>query len=285
MKKYLPQIDLLTLMAGAVGILLRFWLLSLGEDDKGLYPAHHISWILLLVLSAAVAVCLFLIARFAGKERSYRANFPASALGAMGYAAAALGLALAGRNHFDQENLFLYPVAGFTALFAAVALLWGCVCRMKGTRPHYLVFALPCLYFGLRLFCMGHMWGDEPEMSRFLFSFLATAALIPACYQLWAFAVGLGNRSACLLGSLLAVYLCLVAVPGDTDALLYLTAGCWLLLNLCPPKPPVRRSAPVEQPEEEPPAPQPEELLPEQRDAEIDAIIAELMLQTDDLKE
>lgn len=284
MKKYLPHIDLIALISGALGILLRFWLLRVGEDEKGLYPAHHISWIALLLLTGAVLVALFLIAGSVSKDRSYRANFPASLPGALGYVAAATGLVLVGIKHFGQSALYLYPIAGAVALLSAAVLLLGGWCRFKGTRPHFLVFALPCLYFALRLFCMGHTWGDEPELQRFLFPFLATAVAISAFYQLWAFCVGLGNRSSSLLCSLLTVYLCLVSVPGENDGILFLTLAIFLFLNLCSTKEPVRRAPAAAQPEEAP-APRPEELLPQDRDSEIDAIIAEIRLQTDELKE
>jgi hypothetical protein len=131
---------------------------------------------------------------------------------------------------------------------------------------------------------MGHTWGDEPEISRFLFAFLATAAAVPAFYQLWAFAVGLGKRASSLLCSLLAVYLCLVAAPGDANGLVYLAMAAFFFLNLCPKKPSPRRVVPVA-PVEEPTVIPQEEKLPEQQDAEIDALIAELKLQIEDFKE
>lgn len=191
---------------------------------------------------------------------------------------------LCGTNHFGQGTLLLYSLTGVAGLVAAAALLAGGWFRFKGARPPYVVPAIPCLYFCLRLFCMGHAWGDEPEISRFLFAFLATAAAVPAMYQLWAFAVGLGKRSSSLLCSLLAVYLCLVAVPGDEDWLFYLCMAAFFFLNLCPPKASPRRTPPAA-PVETPSAIPPEEMLPEQRDAEIDALIAELQLQIDDIKE
>ena len=52
MKKYLANIDLITLAVAVIGVLLRFWHLSSGPDSNGLYPGNHIAWILLLCFSA-----------------------------------------------------------------------------------------------------------------------------------------------------------------------------------------------------------------------------------------
>ena len=75
MKKHLANIDLITLAVAVIGVLLRYWHLSAGPDSNGLYPDNHIAWTLLLCLSAAMVVALFLIAGTAGKSRSYSANF------------------------------------------------------------------------------------------------------------------------------------------------------------------------------------------------------------------
>lgn len=296
MKKYLPHIDLVTLAASVVGILLRFWLAAVGVDEKGLYPANHISWILLILLTVCLLAALFLLAMHAGKNRFYNDNYPASLPGALGFAAGSAGLIVTAVRHFLTKGIRLYTVAGVLGILAAAALLLGGWCRYKGKKPHFIVFALPCAYLGVRLFCMGHAWGDEPELCRFLIAFFATAACVLATYQLWAFSVDLGKRTSSMLWSLMAVYLCLVSVPGDGDAVFYLTMAVWLFLNLCPKKAPLHLVPAVDVPEEAPAAqppveeaPVPEETAPAAAepslDNEIEAIIAELRKQTEELKE
>lgn len=297
MKKYLPYIDLVTLAASVVGILLRFWLAAVGVDEKGLYPANHISWILLILLTVCLLAALFLLARNAGKNRFYSDNFSASLTGAVGYAAGAAGLVLASVRHLLTRGIKLYTVAGVLGLLAAAAMVLGGWCRYKGKKPHFIVFALPCAYFGVRLFCMGHIWGDEPELCRFLIPFFATAACMLSSYQLWAFSVDLGKRTSGLLWNMMAVYLCLVSVPGDADAIFYLAMALWLFWNTypktCPIHPAPQVKAPAEVPMEtqpEPPAdaPTPEVAVPDADsllDAEIEAIIAEIRQQTHNLKE
>ncbi len=293
MKKYLPKIDLLTLLAAAVGILLRLWLLLVGTDERGLYPAGHISGVLLILLSIAVAGIIFLVAGCAGRSRAYSANFRASLPGAIGFILLGVGLLPCAMRYLLGGTILLEWIAGLSGIFAAVALLWGGVCRRSGRKPHYLTFALPCLFFALHLFCMGHTWGDEPELVRFLPEFFAAAACVPACYQLWAFTVDLGNRATSLFWSLLAAYFCLIAVPGSDNALLCLTGAVWLLTNLCPKRPSAPRRF-AQKPAQEAARPEAEAEMPAAQepiapaplnDPEMDALLEQILREFADGEE
>lgn len=253
MKSILRDIHWLTLMAGTVGALLRFCLLLEGTDDRGLYPAGHFSWTALVIFSLAVLVVLFLTTRHAGRSRRYLDNFPASIGGAIGFIVGAAGLVLMGLEGLSNPDI-LARVESIVAIPAATGLLFAAWSRFRGEKVHYLLYALPCLYFALHLFSMGRSYGNEPEESRFLFAFFASAASIVSFYQLWGYAVDLGNRAFSLFFSLLTVYLCMVAAPGSQHATLYITTAVCLFLNLCPRKAAARRAAPLVQ-EEVPEAP------------------------------
>ena len=289
MKKYLPFIESITLGASALGVLLRFWFLRLGPDDKGLYPAGHISWILLIILSILLLAVLFLLAGYAGKNRYYAPNFPPSIPGAAGFAAGAAGLFVASSRDLIVAGIKLYRIAGVVGILAGAALLLGGWCRLNGKKPRFVVFLLPCVYLALRLFCMGHTWGDEPEYSRFLFPFLATAGLLLSSYQLWAFCVDMGQRSMSLFISLCTFYLCIVSVVGNIDRFFYLTMAAWLFTNLCPNKNPALPIAPdsqpplAEGPAVEEVAPPPENVSAVS--SEVDAIIAQILRETAQEKE
>lgn len=286
MKKYLPNVDLITIAVAVIGILLRYWHLSVGPDSNGLYPANHIAWTLLLCLSAAMVVVLFLIAGGAGKSRNYHANFSPSLTGAVGFALAGFAILLSGWNYLQGESLMLFTIAGVLGLLSGAALLVGGWCRWKGKRPHFLVFALPCAFLALKLFCTGHTWGDEPELHRYLLGFFANVMCVLATYQHWAFAVNLGNRARSLLCSLLAVYLCLIATPGSNEQIFYLAMAIWLFTNLCPkaaaPFRPVIHPETAPQPEDVPAEPAPAD---EETDPEIEAIISEFRMKIDEIKE
>ena len=125
-------------------------------------------------------------------------------------------------------------------------LLLAAYCRLQGKKPHFLCHAAPAAFFALRLFLLGKELGAEPEVSRYLFEMLASLAMVPACYQLWGFDVDLGKRDKCLFWMLTAAYLCIVAIVGMENWLLYLCCAAWLLTGCCKlqflPKP-LRRAA------------------------------------------
>lgn len=231
MKKYLRYADVLVLFAGALGLLLRLIMVMGGTDEKGLYPRHHAAWILLCILSVAVVAVLFLLTRQVGADQRYKKNFPASIPGAVCTALAAVGITF---TAFDLFKADLLHILCFLAGLAAMAgLLLAAYCRLNGRKPHFVCHAAPAIFFALRVFLLGKDLGSEPEASRYIFEMLASLAMIPACYQLWGFDVGLGRRDKCLFWSLTAAYLCIVAIVGIENWLLYLTSAAWLLTNMC----------------------------------------------------
>jgi len=231
MKKYLRYADVFVLFAGALGLLLRLIMRLGGTDHRGLYPANHPAWIILCLFSIAVVVLLWLLTRQVGADHRYHKNFPASTPGAIGTALAAVGIVITAINVFNGE--ILPSIVGILGLLSAAALLPAAWLRHLGKKPPFLCHALPAFFFALRIFLLGKDLGDEPEFSRFLFEVLASLAIVPACYQLWGFDVDLGKRDKSLFWSLTATYLCIVAIVGMENWLLYLTCGAWLLTNTC----------------------------------------------------
>lgn len=234
MKKFLRFANLLSLGAGALGMALAAWLFSAGTDEKGLYPAGHIAWVLLGILSAAVVIFAWLLTRQAGINRSYRQNFPRSLVAALGCAAGGIGLLSSSFQTLTMGKA-LGLLTGALGIFAAIPLFWAAVCRMRGQRCKLPVYILPCFFFALQLFVIGQKFGSEPEMQRYLYRFWATLSMVPACYWLWSFDVNLGKRPDCLFWCLVAGYCNLVAAVGSGQALLHLTMAAWMLTAL--PKP------------------------------------------------
>lgn len=259
MKKYLRYADVFVLFSGALGLVLRLILRLGGTDHRGLYPANHPAWIILCIWSILVVACLWLLTRDAGNEQRYRKNFPASLPGAIGSAIGAVGMAVTAFSLFEMK---LLPLLCFVlGLLSAAGLLLSALFRYTGKKPHFLCHALPAFFFALRIFQLGQQLGAEPEMNRFLFEMLASLAMIPACYQLWGFDVDLGKREKSLFWSLTAAYLCMVAIVGMDNWLLYLSMAAWLMTNLCPLKRLNKRPRPAAQPDEEE-APAEEEVAP-----------------------
>lgn len=231
MKKYLRYANLFTLAAGLIGMLLLCWLYAVGTDERGLYPANHIAWILTGILTTAFVVASWVFTGKAGNSRSYRQNFPASIPAAVGCAAAAVGLLVGGYQAISMKNL-LGLLTGVAGVLGGICMVLAAVCRFLGHRNKLPVHALPCFFFALQLFLLGQEYGSEPEMYRYLYRFWATVSMVPACYWLWSFDVNMGKRTTCLFWCLVAGYCNLVAVSDGSHRLMHICMALWMLTAL-----------------------------------------------------
>ncbi|MBO7185103.1 MAG: hypothetical protein J6V34_04805 [Oscillospiraceae bacterium] len=244
MKKYFPYINYIVAAAGALGAVLRFWLLSAGCDEKGLCPADHPGWIGYLILTAAVLVLVYLMTRNVEEDPTWLRNFPQptqrdsdvswhlsfakSCFRAAGYALAAIGILFYGLTFHYGESTF-QSILYWGAFVCGATLLLTAAQSFTGKVPVSLAYPVICAYLALLLFTLGKDFSDEPEMLRFLPQLFALAASALAAYQLWGFAVGCGNRKKSLFWSLTAAYLCLAAAPGNHP--MFATLGAWHLLS------------------------------------------------------
>jgi hypothetical protein len=249
------------LLCGTLGRLLQFWLLSAGTEEKGLYPVRHPGWIFSWVLAVAVFVFVWLLTRQVGNNRNYTDNFPASTVGACGCIAAALATATTAISHLLAGTMWLDAITGLLGFAGSVGLLIAAGSRIRGKKPSFLCYMLPCVFFALHVFYLGRELGGEPEAVRYLFPFLATLSLIPACYQLWGFCVGSGERKSCLFWSLTSGFLCILSAPISGHGLMYLALGFWLLSNPCALKYLPRRNKPAPQSEPAPEAESEQQLV------------------------
>ena len=255
MKQLLRFANLIALAAGGIGMLLMLWLYAGGTDDRGLFPAKHPGWILLLIFTAVMVAVFFLLTRQVGSSNNYRSNFPASWLGALGCLAGGVGLLIASVDAFQinsrvttVENPMLGIIVGVLGAVGGALLFWAAWCRRQGHKSMVPPHILPSFFFALRLFLLGQTLGAEPEMQRYLFSFLANLSLLPACYWLWSFDVNMGRRPHCLFWCLTAAYCNMVAAIGSNLWIMHLCLAAWLLTNLPRLKylPKKQRPAPVE---------------------------------------
>ena len=271
MKKYIRYADFITLLLGVGGLLLRLVHMLGGTDGRGLYPSDHPAWIGLWVLTALVAVGLFLLTRQAEPAAEYQRNYTASIPGAIGCALAALGVANAALGSVGKEPLDL--ICTLLGIGAAVGLAQAALARVQGKKPWDKGFFLLCAFWAGRAFLLGRQMGSEPELCRYLPQMLLCLAMIPACYQMWGFVADMGDRKKSLFWGLLAMYLCLVGIYGQ-DWLLHLTSAIWLMTNLCAMQViPAPATPIVEEAEVETAAPMADPL----ENLDADAMVAEIL--------
>ena len=246
--------------AGLMGFLLRIWAMGSGTDAEGLYRPQPLAWVLIWVLTAAVAVAVILIPRRLRSPGRYSDHFPPSIPGGIGSALAAAACLITGIGLLQTTGTFLTTISALLGLAAAGCLVLAAFCRITGKNPMFATHLIPCLYFALLAFDRCRLWSNETQIELFLFPFLALLCVMMAAYHRSCFDVALGKRRSSLFWSLMGIYLCLLSLPSGENMLFYGAMALWLLTNLCSLRP---LSRPRQQVPEEPAAPAAEAPAPE----------------------
>lgn len=223
------QIKLTFLGAGALGLMLRVILFATGVDKKGLLVSGHWAEVTVWLLTAALALGLFLLLRKCSGPKQYRQAFPASAFSAIGSILAGCAFVLSGAPAAAEGKM---AVAELALRFVATAALLGVgYCRFVGRKPYFLLHGAVCLYLALRMVCQYRLWSSDPQLQNYCFNLGAYVALMLTAYQLAAFDAGLGNHRSLWASGLSAVYLCMLSLVGSEPFLL-LCCGIWAFTNL-----------------------------------------------------
>lgn len=228
--EYLPYA---ILAAGCLGALLRFLLFATGLDSKGLLVSGHAAQILLWILTAGVAVLLLYWTKDLKQAPKYSFNFPPSLFGALGSAAAAVGLLIMSINLMRSSSDDLSVFAGILCLLSAAALGFLANCRFKGLHPSALFPMIICAFLMANLVCMYRQWSGNPQMEEYVFCLLASVCSMLACYYSASFAANAGNRQLHTLTHLGAVYFCLLSLPRCEFPIFYISMILWLFTDLC----------------------------------------------------
>lgn len=234
MNRYLKHqhLPLLALLCGGIGMLLRLWLLRT-ENDSGFIARGHISEILLLLLTAAYLLLLFVMARTLLQGDKFLFNFPASPIAAAGTAIAGIGVAIASITDLITAGNSLIWFTSVLGILAAAALALAAYCRWMGTQPPMLLHGCACLWLMLRLICHYRTWSADPQLEDYAFQLMALVCSMLAFYHRAAFNAGEGHRPPYTFFSLAGVYFCCLSLAGPDSILLYLSLGIGLLTDLC----------------------------------------------------
>ena len=223
------------LTAGGMGVLF-----IAGEDEKGLFPAMHIGWILTCLAAAAGLALLFVLCRELGGKFRYRQLFAPSLPAAAGTLAAAAGFTVSGITDMLCHGDIYGTVCGVLCVISAFALVFLAHCSHTGQRPAYFFRAVVTVSLMLRLICCFRHWTD-PQLETYLFPLLASVFLMLACYHRTTLDAGSGSRKAYVFTSQAATILCCGAAFSDSW-LFYLTAAAWMGLDI-PTLRPAKKSA------------------------------------------
>ena len=235
MNKYLKStyMPLVALGAGVLTMILRFILLSTGEDDKGLLETGSFPDVLSWLISVAVMVVLALGTWNLREASKFSFNFPASPVGAVGILAAALGILVTSLSELFAWSDALNIVGSFLGLLAVPALVLVALCRYQGQRPSVLLHGVVCLYLMLHLVSHYRLWSSCPQIKSYGFELLSIVCLMLACYHRATFDAEAGNRRSYAFCALAAVYFSIATLPGCDSPLFFIGCALWMLTNLC----------------------------------------------------
>ena len=216
-------------LGGIVAMLLRFWLLDSGVDDRGLLVTKHLGYILSYVLCLALPVSLCLVL---GKGKR-QLHFAPTVFSAVGFFVQAVGFGLAAWTLLSYTTLVMRTATGIFGILAALCAVVAGIYALKGYRTHPLFFCPGALFFACFLFCRYQQWSAEPELQRYVFQLLAAVFSMISLYQRSALGVRMGKGKGYILWSRSTILFCLAAVPGSQLPLLWLAVAASFALDGC----------------------------------------------------
>ena len=218
---------------GAAGALLRVWLFATGVDEKGLIVSGHPATWLVWVLSSLVVIILILGSTRLLEAAKYSFNFPASIPGAIGTFLAAAGIGICTVVEFSARPDLFGTVVCITGILSVPVLCFIGFCRWKGAHPSAVSHVLVSVYLLLRLVWMYRQWSSDPQLQDYVFQLLALTCLMLASYHRSAFDADMGIRRSYVIFNLAAVFFCVVSLPECDSMVFYLSAGVWMLTDMC----------------------------------------------------
>ena len=216
-------------LGGIAAMLLRFWLLKTGVDDRGLLSTGHLGHILSYVLGFGLPIGFLILL---GKSKG-SVHFAHTPLSSVGFFVQAVGFGLAAWTLLSYTTLAMRTATGIFGILAAVCAVVAGIYAIRGYRTHPLFFCPGALFFVCFLFCRYQQWSAEPELQRYVFQLAAAVSSMFALYQRSALGVNMGHRRWYLLWSRSAILLCLAAIPGSQLPLLWLAMAMSFALDCC----------------------------------------------------
>jgi len=222
-----------TLIAGAIGFVLRTIYLKTQMDPGGLLTANHPLSILTYILTAATLAALVVcVLPLKVLPRRYRRPFRKTTRAAFGCMFAGIGILLTGLQQILRQQNPLNIIVMVMAFVAAVCFGFLAYARQKGTRPHYLVHAGIIVYLMLNLVCQYRVWSPVPQLDLYFFPLMASVCLMFTAYQALCLDIRKEDRRSYAFFSQAALFFCCLSLL-DTQWFFYLGMGIYCATNLC----------------------------------------------------
>ena len=222
-------LPLITLGAGGLSMVLRFWYLSC-RDSKNLLPAHHFGNTVSFIFFALAVILIAVVCLQLPKENKYSKLFPASILRAVGCAVGALTIVFTSIYDVIHQAELSVP-ALILGILAAISLLLLAFCRFTGSRPTAFLFLFPVIYLMFHAVIQARLWSSETQPSVIFYPFMASIFLLLQAYFLAALTVRQKGIRAYVFFNQLTLLLCCISCSGNS-ALFYLGMAAWVGLDL-----------------------------------------------------
>lgn len=222
-----------TLIAGGIGIILRFILMRTQVDSRGLLATGHpISIILYILTACTLAVLALCVLPLKADPRHYRRMFRKSIRPAFGCMFAGVGILVCGMQQILRQQDMLTILMMLMAFVSALCFGFLGYARQKGTRPHYLVHAGIIVFLMLHLVCQYRVWSPEPQLALYFFQLLACVFLMLTAYQAICLDIRKGDRRLYVFFNQAALFFCCLSLT-DSLRYFYLGMGIYCATNLC----------------------------------------------------
>ena len=222
-----------TLIAGAIGFVLRVIYLKTQMGPDGLLTAGHFLSILTYIITAVtLAVLVVCVLPLKILPRRYRKPFRKTTRASFGCMFAGIGILLTGLQQFLQQQNLLNIIVMLVAFVATICFGFLAYARQKGIRPHYLVHAGIVVYMMLNLVCQYRVWSPEPQLDLYFFPLLASVCLMFTAYQALCLDLRKEDRRGYAFFNQAALFFCFLSLM-DSQRFFYLGMGIYCATNLC----------------------------------------------------
>jgi len=210
-------------------------------DKKGLLTAGHPLAFCLWAVVAAGVLLITLTVRKLGGSNGYGDNFAPSTTAFLGHFYIGLMVLLMALLYPFSLGGLISRIWKILGVLSGGAMIWGGICRKRGTMPFFGIHAGLCLFLLLYLVSRYQGWSGNPQLHDYVFELLSLVSLVLFSYQCAAFEAGMGSRQMQLASGLLVLLLWGPAsfrgqIPG-----LYFGGAFWAVTNLCRLTPPTKK--------------------------------------------
>ncbi len=235
MKRFLKPSDLpfVALCGGLLTLIVRLWLMIMGEDERGLLAVGSLPDVLSWIL---VAVTMGLLIAGTWKIRGgvkYSHDSRKTLFAAVSMAIAAFCFCISSIIDLVSAADSMSVVSAWMGFLAAAALgflAWG---RFKGMQFNMVFHGIVCLYLMLHLVSHYRLWSSAPQLQSYGFELMAIVFVMLACYHRAAADAGHGSRRAYTFFTLAALFFCIAAIPSCDNIVFFLGCAVWMYFTPC----------------------------------------------------